>query len=270
MYTIGEFSKLAQVSKRQLRFYDQIGLFVPHLIHENGRRLYSATQFAELNRILVLQQLGFSLEQICSLLQENIPLQELQGMLVLKQAESQQRLEAEQNRYRAIASRLKQIERAEAQQPLDVLVKAVPALEVLSIKVSGSLEQGTALFRRLVEQFVEEKGVRYGPFFVRLFANEYEPEHLEGELGRVVVRGRHLAKQEPQLIFGELAAEPIMATFVVNGSAFDLHLGYSAIGEWAQTNGYALAGGSREMFLQLSRQGNSGVIEVQMPMIKAQ
>lgn len=29
MYSIGEFSRIAQVSKRLLRYYDEIGLFQP-------------------------------------------------------------------------------------------------------------------------------------------------------------------------------------------------------------------------------------------------
>ncbi len=29
MFTVGEFSKIAQVSKRLLRYYDELGLFVP-------------------------------------------------------------------------------------------------------------------------------------------------------------------------------------------------------------------------------------------------
>lgn len=267
MFSVGEFSKLAQISKRQLRFYDEIGLFKPHVVEDNGRRFYSASQLAELNRILVLQQLGFSLEQIRKLVQENISLHELQGMLKLKQAESERRLEEEQQRYLAIASRLKQIERSGAQEPLNVVLKAVPEQQVLSLKASGSLEQGTLLFRRLIEQFIEEKGVRYGPFFIHLFDSEYDPEHLEGEIGRIIESGEAAVKQTLALSLGALDEEPLLATYVVTGLRHDLHLGYSAIGQWAESNGYALAGGSREMILQLPRlaNGTDTVVEVQLP-----
>jgi DNA-binding transcriptional MerR regulator len=139
MFSVGEFSKLAQVSKRQLRFYDQIGLFTPQVVQDNGRRLYSATQLSKLNRILVLQELGFSLEQIDKLMQGNLSLDEFQGMLKLKQSESEQRLELEKQRYRAIVSRLKHIEVSPAPL-LDVVLKKVPTQQILSLKASGSLQ----------------------------------------------------------------------------------------------------------------------------------
>ena len=268
MFSVGEFSKLAQVSKRQLRFYDQLGLFTPQTVQDNGRRLYSASQLAELNRILALQQLGFSLEQISTLVRENVSLEELKGMLKLKQAESEQKLEAEQQRYRAIASRLKQIESA-SQEPLNVVMKAVPAQHVLSLKRTASLEQGTILFRQMVERFVEEKGVTYGSFFIHLSENEYDPERLEGEMGRVIEAGQPSVKQELELELRELPAAH-MATYIVTGSRFDLHLAYSTIGQWTETNGYSLVGTSREIILQLPQRadGSDTVLEVQLPVQK--
>jgi DNA-binding transcriptional MerR regulator len=267
MFSVGEFSKLAQVSKRQLRFYDGIGLFTPQVVEGNRRRLYTASQLADINRILVLQQLGFSLEQIRELIQDDVSLEELRGMLKLKQAESEQRLEEEQQRYRAIASRLKHLERFKTKEPLDVILKAVPAQQVLSTKANGTLEQGTLLFRNLLERFVEEKGVRYGSFFIHLFGLEYDPEQLEGELGRVIESGQVTTKQNLELSLAELSAEPLMATYVVTGSRHDLHLGYSAIGQWDESGGYTLKGGSREMILQLPQRadGSDTVIEVQLP-----
>ena len=54
MFRIGEFSKIAQVSGRLLRYYDEIGLLIPESIDpETGYRYYSARQLPRLNRILV-------------------------------------------------------------------------------------------------------------------------------------------------------------------------------------------------------------------------
>jgi DNA-binding transcriptional MerR regulator len=48
-----------------LRHYDEVGMLRPaHTDKRNGYRFYTATQRAELNRILVLRELGLSLEQI--------------------------------------------------------------------------------------------------------------------------------------------------------------------------------------------------------------
>jgi DNA-binding transcriptional MerR regulator len=65
MFWIGEFSRIAQVSGRLLRFYDELGLLSPAFTEpQTGYRYYSAQQLPRLNRILVLKELGLSLEQI--------------------------------------------------------------------------------------------------------------------------------------------------------------------------------------------------------------
>jgi DNA-binding transcriptional MerR regulator len=72
MFLIGEFSKIAQVSKRLLHSYDEIGLLNAAFIDSNtGYRYYSARQLPHLNCILAPKELGLSLDQIKRILQAN-------------------------------------------------------------------------------------------------------------------------------------------------------------------------------------------------------
>ena len=48
MYTIGEFSNLAHVSARSLRYYDAMGLLRPAHMGENGYRYYTAVSYTHL------------------------------------------------------------------------------------------------------------------------------------------------------------------------------------------------------------------------------
>ena len=65
MFRIGEFAQIAQVSGRQLRFYDQLGLLQPaHIDAQTGYRYYSIRQLPRLNSILALKELGLSLDRI--------------------------------------------------------------------------------------------------------------------------------------------------------------------------------------------------------------
>jgi DNA-binding transcriptional MerR regulator len=67
MLKIGDFSSLAQVSIKTLRYYDERGLLSPaHIDPETGYRYYSASQLSQLHRILALKDFGFSLEQIAT------------------------------------------------------------------------------------------------------------------------------------------------------------------------------------------------------------
>ncbi|NMA82674.1 MAG: MerR family transcriptional regulator [Epulopiscium sp.] len=62
---IGEMARLHNISTQTLRYYDQIGLLKPQYIdEENNYRYYSVDQFALLDSILLLKELGMSLQQI--------------------------------------------------------------------------------------------------------------------------------------------------------------------------------------------------------------
>ena len=94
MLKIGDFSKLSQVSIKALRLYDEMGLLKPISVdRSSGYRFYSASQLPRLNRIIALKDLGFSLEQITQLLNEEVSPEQIRGMLRLKQADLQQQIE---------------------------------------------------------------------------------------------------------------------------------------------------------------------------------
>lgn len=62
---IGEFSKLMQVTVKTLRHYESKGLLKPYEVDEwTGYRFYTLDQMQRLNTIRNLQQLGFSLDDI--------------------------------------------------------------------------------------------------------------------------------------------------------------------------------------------------------------
>lgn len=66
-FTSGEFARKANVSIRTIRYYDKQGLLKPARMTEAGYRLYTASDFARLQKILSLKYLGFSLEEIRSI-----------------------------------------------------------------------------------------------------------------------------------------------------------------------------------------------------------
>lgn len=66
-YTAGEFAKKAGVTIRTIRFYDNKGLLKPSNLSETGYRLYTDADFAKLQVILTLKYLGFSLEDIATM-----------------------------------------------------------------------------------------------------------------------------------------------------------------------------------------------------------
>lgn len=73
-YTTGQFAKLAGVSERTIRYYDQQGLLKPSFLMENGYRRYEETDLKALQKIMSLKYLGFSLLEIKTMVQEETPI----------------------------------------------------------------------------------------------------------------------------------------------------------------------------------------------------
>ena len=67
-YTAGELAKLAGVTSRTIRYYDQRGLLPPVGHSENGYRLYDDSALVKMQQIVMLKFAGFSLEEIRNLL----------------------------------------------------------------------------------------------------------------------------------------------------------------------------------------------------------
>ncbi len=63
-YTIQKLAKLAGVSTRTLRYYDEIGILNPARINSSGYRIYGENEVDLLQQILFYRELGVNLEQI--------------------------------------------------------------------------------------------------------------------------------------------------------------------------------------------------------------
>ena len=63
-YTINKLAKLAGVSTRTLRYYDEFGLLSPARVSSNGYRLYGQKEIDRLQQILFYRELGVPLEEI--------------------------------------------------------------------------------------------------------------------------------------------------------------------------------------------------------------
>jgi DNA-binding transcriptional MerR regulator len=136
MLKIGEFAQLSQVTVKTLHYYDEVGLLKPAQIDPfTNYRYYTVEQLPRIHRIMALKELGLSLEQIGLMLDEDLPAEQIGGMLRLLQAQTQQQIRETQQKLAMIAFRLHLIE-AEADFPeLDVVVKPLEAMHSLSVFV---------------------------------------------------------------------------------------------------------------------------------------
>ena len=157
MYSIGAFAQLGGVTVRMLRHYDHIGLLVPADVDPaTGRRLYGADQLSSVNRLVALKHLGFSLEQVRTLLDEGIDAAELRGMLLMRAADLETRLLRDGQTLDRVRARLRLIESETAMTITDVEVKTVSPQRVLALSQFHSEEADDdqldveALFERVI------------------------------------------------------------------------------------------------------------------------
>jgi DNA-binding transcriptional MerR regulator len=273
MFRIGEFAQIAQVSGRQLRFYDQLGLLQPaHTDPQTGYRYYSIRQLPRLNSILALKELGLSLEQIGPLLKNEISPAELRAMLTMKRAQLEQSLREEEARLRHIESRIAQIDRAGDIGEYDVVVKSVAATPFLSLRCScENMDEAVQMVRIVAEDGSRQIRPSLRDKLIVVARNDLDAEKLDLEIGFSLLRATNSNVRlagDYMLRVSELPAVDTMATIVRPGTNPASHTSFGAIGAWIEANGYEVAGPCREVFLEpvTGPPGFEGApVEIQFP-----
>jgi DNA-binding transcriptional MerR regulator len=275
MFRIGEFSKIAQVSGRLLRYYDELGLLQPVRIDpETGYRYYSAQQLPQLNRILALKELGLTLDQIARLLAGNVSTDEIRGMLMMKKAQIEQTVREELMRFRYIESRIEQIDRDGELRGDDVILKSVPAQQFIGLEeVSTTLVACRATAWEMNRLLTARAGTKdIGNFVVVMHSELWDMENLNVEIGFLFNGNRAMQLTMPSgEVAGirELPAVEMMASTMRIGQSELGHSSYAALGYWAEANGYRFVGSPREVFLQIERgREDEAVAEIQIPVEK--
>jgi DNA-binding transcriptional MerR regulator len=253
MFRIGDFSRIARVSARQLRFYDEIALLVPaHTDPQSGYRYYTVAQLGELNRILVLKDLGFNLDQVREIISSNVGPAELRNMLLLRRNDVEQTLAAESQRLRQIETRIAQLESAGSLSADDVIVRAEPAREFLSLRRTvPSFAAARALIFELREYARPLLPRTAHTLIAVAHSPQFEQDEIDVEFGFVLPddSAASPAAASP-LRRRRLEAVPRMAACVRVGLPEDAHLVTAKVGNYLAASGESLAGPSREVFLK--------------------
>jgi effector-binding domain-containing protein len=268
---IGDFSKLSQVSVKTLRYYAEIGLFEPVQVDPfSGYRYYSIDQLPRLNRILALKDLGLSLEQISRLLADDLPLEQLKGMLRLKQAELSQQVTDEQARLARVEARLRLIELEDDMNEYDIVVKKVEQLQVAALRdIVEDYGAQSNLWQEL-ETFLGQNGVRpCGACLTIYYDTEYKEKDVDLEVCEPVEAA---LPPDSRIQVRTLPAIGSMATVLHKGSYDNFSQTYQALFSWIAANGYQIAGPNRELYLHNidhTKNPDEFLTEIQFPVIPA-
>lgn len=244
MYQIGLFSKMNQVTVKTLHHYDAIGLLKPHKIDaETGYRYYSLGQSYTLHRINALKHIGFSLDEIKSIIEgkskKNYLLQK-KSELLGEIAEKTKRL-AEVEYYLS--------EKDEVfQDDYEVLLKEIPEVTVVSKRLV-LLSHGD-LFDVMPEMgaAMEELGCvcAMPEYCFNIYHDgEYKDRQIDVEICETVTKIHPDAKG---LTFKKMPAIKAACLFHKGGYQA-LPKAYLALTAWMENNGYELSDFPRESYI---------------------
>jgi DNA-binding transcriptional MerR regulator len=270
VFSIGEFARHGRVSVRMLRHYDAIGLLRPATVDAaTGYRFYQAGQLGELNRIIALKDLGFTLGQVQAILAEQVSAAELRGMLKLRRAEIHAQIQDETARLARVEARLLTIE-DEARVPVDgVVIKRLAPVRVGELTGTAAgyePEAITPVIQPLyceLWQLMAGAGVSAaGP------AIAYYEDTPAGD-GAIVVHAAVPVVAEPggehRFRVVDLAEVDTAAAIIHHGSMDDVLATGQALARWIDASGYRSAGYVREVTLEWSEDPDQWVTELQQP-----
>lgn len=270
MFKIGDFSMLSKVPVKTLRYYDQIDLLKPKQIdQDSGYRYYSAEQLLEVNRIFLYKELGFTLKQMAQLLREDISVEQIQGMFLLKESEIQQLIEREQQKLARIKERMHLIKREGCvEKEQEVIIKSVESKSIMSFQSNGTVDEIPSFFQTFHHLLLKNQQESISGPQVVLWRESMEKEsEFEFEVGYSV---KSLRGTLPQGIkIRTLPAEETMATLLFHSHSPSAQTACIDLATWIENNGYRVKEDQpgREIYYPLSENEEGRLIEIQIPII---
>ncbi|WP_449603108.1 MerR family transcriptional regulator [Paenibacillus sp. Marseille-Q9583] len=251
MLSIGEFSKICEVSTKTLRYYDEIGLIHPDEINpENGYRYYSIKQLTKMLFINRLKSYHFSLEEIKDILEwEQDHFEEkLSAALNLKERKLRAKLQTYEYTLKQINSDVLNLEKGISMMSylnkIEVqLVKTTPMLILFTRQMLSSDDYALGYgkyFSKLYETIATEKLTLLGTPITIYHSKEYNPAGNDTEFALPI---EEIVKGTREL------REGLCAKSVYKGPYSELTSVYAKLTEWIENEGYEMVNSPYEKYI---------------------
>lgn len=229
LITAGEFAKLASTTKRTILFYDQKGVLKPYKVNGEGYRSYLERQVLDYQRILLLSNLGVSLDEMRQYLEQN-------GDLVQLFDEKREMIEKEirQLEFNLTSLSKFQVNLKTNGTMVSPEVKVMPSFGVYYIEKLGSYAK--------IGQYCEELSKMFessGDDFTTLAIFEeqgYRPKNSRIKVGALAIEGMKI-KAEYQDVVQYMDFVPgKVLVYTHNGAGSLLSLFWKELEKYAKLN----------------------------------
>lgn len=248
MFKIGVFSKLSRVSIRMLRHYDSLGILIPNFKDESsGYRYYTADQLGLVARIRMLQQMGFTLEEVSTLLEKYQETNRLISHLEEQYHVTMQEKEKLEERLLLIQTLKENIEKESIDMSYDVTIKEMPKRKVASVRdVIPAYDQEGILWERICRNLEQDNiPVSTPQYGIAIYHDAgYKEANVDIELQVSVEK---LGTGNNEIQYKEVDAV-LYASTIFRGSYEKITEANRAVANWIVKNQYEIVGPSFAMY----------------------
>ncbi|WFR57084.1 MerR family transcriptional regulator [Anaerocolumna sp. AGMB13025] len=248
MFKIGEFSKITQISVRMLRYYDEQKLLEPCMIDNlNGYRLYSAKQIDQLNRIVLLRDMGFGVKDIKALLEtwnsENIKITLMEQM-----KKTEENIQSEKRKLKQIQGLLSDLDNQERELTIEIIRKALPMQHVMSIRrIVPDYYYESILWKEFGEVLNNVRNIDKLQSFSIYHDLDYREKDVDIELC-VVAEELNIPVKNKEVIYRQVEKVDMAACFMIYGPYDNISRAYKEFAYWLERhNEYQMHGENRQV-----------------------
>lgn len=269
MYRIGLFSKINRVSIKTLRYYDEVGLLKSvYVDEENGYRYYTSDQFPRLHQIIALRQIGFSIEEIQSILNS----QNVEGIFWQRKAELNDEIEKSKQQMLKIEHYLDAMQKG-FNMSYQVAIKDLPEVIVYSKYMTiPNYDYYFEVVPSIGEKVLEANpGIQctVPPYcFIIYHDGEYRERDINVELCEAVTEW---GNETEDIKFKKIDYVPEAACLYHKGPFRTLGSSYAYLFKWINDNGYTPCQPPRESYIDgiwNKDDENDWLTEIQVPVVK--
>lgn len=246
MYTIGEFSKINWITTKTLRHYDKIGLLKPCRIDGwRGYRYYSPDQLKDIRKILMLKDMGFSLDEIKRISEESPDTE-----LLIKERVRQLKAEVNesQDRLTRVVDYLSSFDGG-VKMNQEVIIKSLPEVIVASMRtIVPNYDTYFTIIPKMGEYMESVGAVCSKPdyCFNIYHDGEYKESDIDVEICEAVV---DYCEESDKVKFKKIDGVPKAACVMHKGPYSRLKESYNEVYSWIEKNGYKVSDNPRESYI---------------------
>ncbi len=246
MFSIGEFSKIAGLTVKTLRFYHERGLLVPAWVDpETGYRYYDPSQAEKARLICHLRDMEFTLEEVTEILQGGDDQTDLLEFLERQKAFLEGRL----RRYRSVVASLDKLIRHEREARIimqnstfEVEEKTLDTLLIAAVRMRARYNECGKGFSQV--------GKKFGRYIAgKCFLLHYDAEYREDDADFETCFPIRQAKEVEGVSVRELPGGRCVS-LLHKGPYEELGRSYAKVLAYIKEKGYEIVMPTREVYVK--------------------